>query len=132
MTILPPSPLPLEFRNLFDHNRLPLPNSQVPNPENHYIFSKENLSPQMSQETISETLGLLADDRVLWTQQQFAKHLNKRLDRRAGGAIHDLEEAKLTLNENAKTYRLESNFSKYQGLFNDEWWTMQWYEVTLH
>uniref|UniRef100_A0A8D8SYB9 Neuroendocrine convertase 1 n=1 Tax=Cacopsylla melanoneura TaxID=428564 RepID=A0A8D8SYB9_9HEMI len=85
----------------------------------HYIFSKEQHNPRTPEELLAETLGLLNHPRVLWTQQQFAKHLRKRAE---------VQELRRQLRAMSHVYREETEVSKYETLFTDEWWPMQWYE----
>ncbi|XP_008475999.1 neuroendocrine convertase 1-like isoform X2 [Diaphorina citri] len=87
--------------------------------DNHYLFSKKQHNHKTPEETTFETVGLLNDARVIWTQQQFAKHLRKRAE---------IQELRRQLRAMSQIYRKETEVSKYEGMFTDEWWPMQWYE----
>jgi hypothetical protein len=95
---------------------------QINGLDNHYLFSKKQHNHKTPEETTFETVGLLNDARVIWTQQQFAKHLRKRAE---------IQELRRQLRAMSQIYRKETEVSKYEGMFTDEWWPMQWYEVTF-
>ncbi|KAI5696549.1 hypothetical protein M8J75_014340 [Diaphorina citri] len=87
---------------------------------NHYLFSKKDHEPISQAESISHTVRLLNDPRVMWTQQQFAKHLEKRNS-------ENREIWRLSRMMEQKSYRKETGISKYAKAFTDELWPMQWY-----
>ncbi|XP_026676352.1 neuroendocrine convertase 1-like [Diaphorina citri] len=87
---------------------------------NHYLFSKKDHEPISPAESISHTVRLLNDPRVMWTQQQFAKHLEKRNS-------ENREIWRLSRMMEQKSYRKETGISKYAKAFTDELWPMQWY-----